>query len=419
MLYYGCIVRSIMADQAITDPFQNASWDKIVENNKQALDMIGGPLAMANQFVSVMANATKANLDVRVPLIAEEWAENILERYFELVGKIAKESGVRNTLLDRDLYDARLPDSPYWADGLTLKEIPTLIPDADYGTIDDSGEALEELYGPLGFDRRSMSAFSGAPKGQLSGQYNRLFPVKLVLRTVANLIANRDEFRSAGDEESAVEYEELHLDELREQCLKVARYAKKRFKLQDRRLESNMGERLSVGLPDADGDANKVKKQAERFVSQFVGSIRNKGQGLPFELGLLSVDENGFVKFTENGVRFMLMENPLFDSHSAWKDGVSFSENEKIFLIRMIQRNTPDEFELMLKVLNWVSDGENTPKPIEELLIKEFKSSKTEASLMRSGVFARMIELNLVNREQKGRNVTYVLTEMGSKLIAN
>ena len=30
-----------------------------------------------------------------------------------------------------------------------------------------------------------------------------------------------------------------------------------------------------------------------------------------------------------------------------------------------------------------------------------------------------MIELNLVNREQKGRNVTYDLTEMGSKLITN
>ena len=28
-----------------------------------------------------------------------------------------------------------------------------------------------------------------------------------------------------------------------------------------------------------------------------------------------------------------------------------------------------------------------------------------------------MIELTLVNREQKGRNVTYGLTEMGSKLV--
>ena len=113
----------------------------------------------------------------------------------------------------------------------------------------------------------------------------------------------------------------------------------------------------------------------------------------------------------------MLMENPLFDSLNAWKDGVSFTDDEKVFLIRMIQRNTPDEFELILKVLNWVSNGENTPKPIESLLIGEYKASKTEASLMRSGVFARMIELSLVNRGQKGRNVTYQLTEMGSKLV--
>ena len=37
---------------------------------------------MANQFASLMANATNATLDVRVPLSAEEWAENILRAVF-------------------------------------------------------------------------------------------------------------------------------------------------------------------------------------------------------------------------------------------------------------------------------------------------------------------------------------------------
>ena len=77
-------------------------------------------------------------LDVRVPLGAEEWAENIFERYFELVGKIARKVVFGAPLLDRDMYDARLPDSPYWASGLTLEDIPHLVEDEDYGTIDDS-----------------------------------------------------------------------------------------------------------------------------------------------------------------------------------------------------------------------------------------------------------------------------------------
>jgi len=333
------------------------------------------------------------------------------------MGKIAKESGIRKAMLDRDLYDPRVEDAPYWADGLTLKDIPGLIEDEKYGTIDDSLEALEDLYGPLGFDRHSMSGFFGKVQGTLSGQYNRLFPVKIVLRVLANRISNRQEWKLLVSDEEDIEYDVLHIDELRDECLKVARYAKERFKFLDRRSNSNMGERLSVGLPDKNGDLKKIKKQAERFVSQFVGSVRKKGQGLPFELGLLSIDHDGLVQFTENGVRFMLMENPLCDSLTAWKDGVAFSNKESMFLIQMIKRNVPEEFDLMIKILNWIDGGKNTPKPLEEVLVEEFNVSKTEGSLMRSGVLARMIELTLVNREQKGRNVTYELTEIGSKLV--
>ena len=83
----------------------------------------------------------------------------------------------------------------------------------------------------------------------------------------------------------------------------------------------------------------------------------------------------------------------------------------------MIQRNVPDEFDLMIKVLTLIEAGKNSPKPLEEALVEEFKVSKTESSLMRSGVLARMIELSLVNREQTGRNVNYELTEMGQKLL--
>ena len=76
----------------------------------------------------------------------------------------------------------------------------------------------------------------------------------------------------------------------------------------------------------------------------------------------------------------MLLENPLFDSQRAWKDGESFSNEEKVFLIRMIQRNVPDEFDLMIKVLTLIEAGKNSPKPLEEALVEEFKVSKTESS---------------------------------------
>jgi hypothetical protein len=139
------------------------------------------------------------------------------------------------------------------------------------------------------------------------------------------------------------------------------------------------------------------------------------GQGLPFELGLLSVDDEGEVKFTENGAQFMLLENPLFDTPATWKDGQSFTLEEREFLILTIQKNVPDELEFMQKLATWISGGDNSPKPIEAKIAEEFGVNNTEASLMRSGALARMIELSLVNREQSGRNVFYSLTDYGGK----
>jgi len=397
---------------------RNEAWEAIIEEYKEPLLMISGPLDMANKFAQTMANAKNAEFNVKVPMGAEEWAEDIFEKWFELMGQIAKSSGVRHSLLDRDLYDPLMDNSPEWADGLTLEDLPHIDEEAEY-QIDDTSDILEELYGPFAVEPMAYAWHRGRPLRRLSGQYNRLLPVKLVLRTAANLIASRDEYKFLGQEEGEYEYDEIHLEDLREECLKVAKYAKSRFKWIDARSGAHMGERLSVGLPDRKGDPAKVKKQAERFVSQFVGSVRNKGQGLPFELGLLSVDEGGAVQFTENGVKFMLLENPLIDTQAAWKDGGSFTLQEKAFLVGMIRNNVPDEYEFMQKLATWISEGENSPKPIEAKISEEFSVNKTEASFIRSGTLARMIELSLVNREQSGRNVSYSLTEHGENIHNN
>ena len=395
---------------------KNEAWEAIIEEYKEPLIMINGPLIMANKFAEIMANAKNADFNVKIPMGAEEWAESVLEKYFELMGQIAKSSGARQSLLDRDLYDPIMENSPGWADGLTLEDLPHIDEEQGY-EIDDQSEILEELYGPLGYEpRMSFPFLSRRPEERLSGQYNRLFPVKLVLRTAASLISSRDEYKILGQEENEYEYDEMHLEDLRQECLKVARYAKSQFEWIDARSGANIGERLAVGLPDRKGDSVKLKKQEERFVSQFVGSIRNKGQGLPFELGMLTVDEEGVVQFTENGVKFMLLENPLFDTQVAWKDGESFTLLEKSFLIGMIKNNVPAEFEFIQRLATWISEGDNTPKPIEAKIIEEFGVNNTEASLIRSATFARMIELSLVKREQNGRKVTYSLTEYGERI---
>ena len=59
----------------------------------------------------------------------------------------------------------------------------------------------------------------------------------------------------------------------------------------------------------------------------------------------------------------MLLENPLFDTSMAWKDGESFSLAEKQFLITMIRRNVPGEFDFMQKISNWISENHARGRP--------------------------------------------------------
>jgi len=389
---------------------QESEWESLIGSHKEDLNLLSGPLAIANLFAQSMANARGANLSPRVPAVAEEWAEAVFSEWFEKVGEIAKESGIRQKLFDRDLYDPRLDDSPDWNDGLRLEEIDPI--DRDDFPLDEDEEMnlMEDTFGPLssigfmlgiGIDNRS--------KKPLSGQYNRLFPVKIVLRVAANLIKNRDERRKLGEEEFV--YDSLELADLREECLKAATYAKARFQWIDERSQTEFGERLSVGLPDFSG--KKAKKQKERFVSQFVGSVKKKGKGLPFELGLLAINADGDVEFTDWGVHFMLLENPIIDQNdtNAWKSGDSFSRKEKVFLVNMIEKFNPIEFEFMKKIMQWIDDGEDRPKKLDELVSIETDSNATEASLLRSGMTARMLELGLIRREKKGREVKFSLNK--------
>ena len=65
----------------------------------------------------------------------------------------------------------------------------------------------------------------------------------------------------------------------------------------------------------------------------------------------------------------------------------------------------------MGELVKLIKDGRNTPKQIEEYLIENYDKSETEASLQRTGIFARMQELGMVERAKEGRTVHYRIQE--------
>ena len=120
------------------------------------------------------------------------------------------------------------------------------------------------------------------------------------------------------------------------------------------------------------------------------------------------IPANGiFVKLTSLGLQFALLENPILDKGSNWKHETSLSNQEKKTLLKAIKRNMPNEYEMISKMIEMVKANENTPTEIEKYLIKDSGMSSTEASLARTGMFARLQELGLVKRVKEGRKIHY------------
>ena len=116
-------------------------------------------------------------MEVRTPVPALRFIERTLSEWFEIVAEIEKERGHLPYLIDRSLY----PEGDVgWNQGLTREDL--------LGWFGDSHLS------PDG-EEKMFWAYSNMPKvadkeEPLSGYYNRLLPVKFVLRMLAILNFN-------------------------------------------------------------------------------------------------------------------------------------------------------------------------------------------------------------------------------------
>jgi len=365
------------------------------------------PLELANQIANSIANAKAAEMNIIIPLKTKQWAEEVIQEFLFDIAPMADQYGVNSKIVDRSLIESDNFPSIEWNQGIKLEDV---LPYTDANLDPEFLESIdtEELddYGDFGIGPAYIRNFFGNDKTKpvLSPQYNRLFPLKIVMRVAVNLLLNRDGVITGFGDDEETAFSPLFLDDLRKESAKVAKYAKDRMQWIDNNKGTNFGSWFSVALTDGS------IKQDERFMVQFVGSIRNKGQGLPFELGFLEVDPDGEVKITPLGLKFSLENNPIIDQKEGWKEGNTFTTRERMFLINAIKYNVKGEYELMKEIIELVKKGNNTPNDIEEYLTEK-DYSKTESSITRTGLMARLTELGLVEREKKGRNVFYKLIE--------
>ncbi len=333
-------------------------------------------------------------LGVRRPKAALEFVENTLSEWFETIAEIEKRRGNMPYLIDRSLYPG---GSIQWNQGLAKEDIEAWMGNAPYG---------------LGEEYPYLPAASTSEE-PISGYCNRILPVKFVLRIFAMLTLNSDSFDKEYGWNDGYDDDGVGFENLRDRAVKTAAYAREKLVKIDHTLSSEVGTEISVGFPTED------VKSKERFVSQFVGSKRrNKLSGALFDMGFASMPS--FMKiildgiwFTPVGWKFAMMENPVIDQTEGWEKGNRFSDEEVKFLLAHFKKNIPVEWGFLEEIAGLIYSGDNRPSALEKSIMKNRGWEATKTSMMRNGALSRMQELGLINREKKGREVTYSLTKSG------
>ena len=362
---------------------------------------------LAKQIVDVLSSISNIEHNIRVPKAAVEFAENTLSEWFEIIAEIEKKRGNIPYLINRTLYAPNSEGAPDWDQGLRLS---------------DWNQWLNDIHFMDGFrEHYHLTKMYKSTSGEepLSGYYNRIFPVKFVLRVLAALSLIGTHEISHGNEEWQVDSEQITLEKLRTNALDHALYARSYLEEVDRKSNSprKVAGEIAVGFPESNDKAK------ERFVAQFVCSKRKKQlSGALIDMGFANMPKyftmiSDEIHFTPYGLQFALMPNPILDTGGeGWinyvKTGKRFSDDEIQFLLMHFKKNVPAEWELMTRIARSIDEGCNRPKSLEQDLLVMYGWEKTKMSQMRNGAVSRMEELGLINRQKEGREVTYSITDL-------
>jgi len=245
----------------------------------------------------------------------------------------------------------------------------------------------------------------------LWGQYNRIFPVKVVTRIAANLGRIK-----------ALEYFPLAV--LYQESAEIARQLGKTIARAETKMGRKRGEIISAGLPIG----RAQDKARSRFQTHFVGHLsrRNIGNEIKFRvegaapaLKFLEIDrrdDSVVAGVTDYGLKFACLPNPVIDSQDY---STPFSSEEVSFLLDHIASQLPEEAKLVRLILSCIKKGIATPEDLNAQMKSAYpKWRGSEPATMRAGVVSRISELGLLDREKDGVKVTYKLTDLGEEYLA-
>jgi hypothetical protein len=241
------------------------------------------------------------------------------------------------------------------------------------------------------------------PNDCLWGQYNRIFPIKITLRVLTNILKNN---------------ETVELSLLQTQAVEAARAVGLLLKKEDKKARRKYGDMLSSALPTG----RNIEKTEKRFINHFVGYYTRAGriEGAPGALKFLNIIEDEekeqIVGITEIGLRFAALPNPVLDEENF---GKTLNRDESLFYIKNVFQNLPREKELNISILKAVNEGKSSPSKLNEEIAPLSRGwSQAMVSTIRAGAISRLNELGLLSRSRRGVEVNYSLTQFGNDVLS-
>ncbi len=168
--------------------------------------------------------------------------------------------------------------------------------------------------------------------GPLWGQYNRVFPAKIVVRRLANMVQDQNESGSLSG--NGIHW--IELDHFQDDAAQLARNYGLTIREYDKKKSRGRGEKVASGLPTGD-DPDKSK---DRFETHFIGySDRNRNlTGAPPHLHFVDISDEDVsrIGITDAGLAFAELYNPLLDDGPDADEPLS--AEERSFYLTMRRR---------------------------------------------------------------------------------
>lgn len=295
-----------------------------------------------------------------------------------------------------------------------LESYPPHDKNKDYRTVDNAADISSFLSRDIGDieilrpPQDNIIIFPSQRKGSdantwIWGQVNKIFPLKIALRVLSNMIKHNKK-------------PTIDIDNYKEKAAEIAREIGLKLLTYEKETGRKRTEKISSGLPIGEP---KFKSES-RYKNHFLVSVRKDGllDGALAKFKFINVQKEAKkegIGITESGLRFALIENPILDDKE-YSHGLSDKERE--FYLNHIAKEIPGEYKAMKWILSTIDKGVNRREGLNEALSQKYiEWTSAIVNTQRAGLMARMFELGLLDREKSGVEVTYKISKRGKEFL--